>query len=382
MKTPAIAVSLILVLAILAGLFLANNMRQHSEDKFTVGAVLPLSGEAAQWGIPPRNAAQLAVDEINASGGINGIQLELVVQDTMCDPKTAVSAFQQLLASNSAIRSVIGAVCSSATLAIAPIAERRKVVLISPASTNPAISDAGNFIFRTIPNDSLRGKTFAEYVYQKAQVTRVAILYINNDAGLGNKEYFAARFKALGGDVLGEEAYAQGTQNVRTQLATLAALNPQALMVVSYLEDAIVVVKQARELIPDMPMYFQAEAIQDPSVRSALGDALEGITYILPARPEGDASVTFSEQYTSHFGTEPDLFAAEAYDAVKLIAQALKQSGSEISSAELRDLLYTVKDYKGASGNITFNSNGDVQKPMAVKRIENGQLVEVFRSAS
>ena len=128
-----------------------------------IGAILPLTGDAAQWGIPPQKGAELAVEEINKAGGINGKKLKLIVQDTKCEPKAGVSSFQKLI-SDKEIRIVIGGVCSSVTLAVAPIAEKNKILLISPASTNPKITNAGDYIFRVIPSDDLRGKVFAEYL--------------------------------------------------------------------------------------------------------------------------------------------------------------------------------------------------------------------------
>ena len=346
-----------------------------------IGAILPLTGQAAQWGVPAKQGVELAVEQINAGGGVVGRRLKLYIQDSAGDPKTAVSAFQSLLVKRPDIQAVVGAVASSETLAIAPIAERRRVVLISPASTNPRITDAGDFIFRDIPTDALRGKVFAEYVFAKAKISRIAVMYINNDAGVGNKDVFVRRFRQLGGVVLGEEAYAEGTRDVRTQLAKIKALKPQALMVVSYPDDTIVVVKQARELVPKMPLFFQAEAVEDPAVRKALGAALNGVTYILPAKPEGKVPQRFAGEYKRKHGTEPELFAAEGYDCVQLVADGVRASGGIARATSIRDHLYSVRDYGGASGIISFDHNGDVVKPMSVKRIVGSIPVVVFTSS-
>lgn len=346
-----------------------------------IGAVLPLTGEAAQWGIPPKQGAELAVAEINAAGGVSGRALKLYVQDSACDARTAVSAFQNLLATNSDVQVVIGAVCSSATLAIAPIAERRHIVLISPASTSPDISQAGDFIFRNIPTDALRGRVFAEYVFSQANISRVAILYVNNDAGVGNKDAFTARFTEIGGEMLGAEAYPEGTRDVRSQLTKAKALNPEALMVVSYPDDTIVVIKQARELVPELPLFFQAEAVEDPSVKEALGAALDGVTYILPAKPKGATPDRFAEAYRKRYGNEPELFAAEGYDCVQLIADAFREAEGQATATAIRDHLYSVRDHAGASGRTTFDRQGDVLKPMAVKQMKDGEPVVVLESS-
>jgi branched-chain amino acid transport system substrate-binding protein len=353
---------------------------KQDQSGIAIGAVLPLTGEAAAWGVPAKQGAELAVREINSAGGIGGRLLHLYVQDSAGDPKTAVSALQSLFAAHPDIQAVVGAVASSETLAIAPIAERKKVVLITPASTSPKITSAGDFVFRDIPTDALRGKVFAEYVFSQAKVSRLYILYINNDAGVGNKDAFAARFKELGGTVLGEEAYPQGARDVRTQITKALAQKPQALMVVSYPDDTIVVVRQARELAPELPLFFQAEAVEDPSVRQALGSALDGVTYILPAKPQGKVPETFSEAYKAQYGTAPELFAAEAYDCILLIADAVRAAGGKADASKIRDYLYSVKGFAGASGTISFDSDGDVIKPMAVKTIAKGQPMVVYIS--
>lgn len=378
MNTKAMLVAII-VIAIVAVAFLVIP-RDRDAETIRVGALLPLSGDAAAWGIPPKEAAEMAVEELNQAGGINGHKLELLVRDTAGDPKTAVSAFQNLLATAPDVQAVIGAVASSSTLAVAPVAERRKIVLISPASTNPKITTAGDFIFRNVPTDALRGRVFAEYVYSHAGVSTVVILYVNNDAGVGNKDAFARRFKELGGTVVGEEAYPQATRDVRTQLTNAKSLKPQALMVVSYPEDTVVVLKQAHELVPDLPLFFQAEAVEDPSVRQAAGADLEGVTYILPAKAEGTAAETFLKAYEKRYGKQPELFAAEGYDCLRLITDAIRTNGGQVNANDIRDYLYSVNTYDGASGVITFDHNGDVIKPMAVKKVTNGEPIVVFTS--
>lgn len=344
----------------------------------TIGALLPLTGDAAQWGAPARNAAQLAVDEINAAGGVNGQRVALAVEDDRCDAKEGVSAFNKLVAAHKT-PVVLGAVCSSVTLAVAPVANREHVTLISPASTNPKITEAGDYVFRVIPSDNLRGEVFAEYLYNEAAVRSVVMLYINNEGGVGNKDTFATRFRTLGGKILGEEAYQQGATDVRSQLTTIKSSPADAVLVVSYPADTVIVLKQAKQLAIDKPLYFQTEAVEDPTVLRDAGDAANGATYILPAAAEGPVAKGFVDSYQKKFAKAPELFAAEAYDIVYLIKEALQQNGSSPASDRIRGYLSSVHDRASASGTITFDQNGDVTKPMAIKRIVDGrpQVVDV-----
>jgi branched-chain amino acid transport system substrate-binding protein len=339
-------------------------------DSIAIGVVLPLTGDAAHWGIPPRNGAELAVEEINHAG-IGGRKLALRVEDDRCNPADGIAAFEKIVASANA-PAVLGAVCSSVTLAIAPHAESRKVVLISPASTSPKLTGAGDFIFRVVPSGSLRGKVFAEYVYHDRGLRKVAVLYINNEGGIGGSSAFKQRFMELGATVVLEEAYPQGTSDIRAQLAKIRAADAEGVLVGSYPPDTVAILRQARELQLQQPLFFTTEAVQNPDVLRQAGDAANGAVYILAASPAGAVPEKFSKAYAAKFGHAPELFAAEGYDVVRLIADAIVAKGPSLDGASLRDFLYQVRDYAGASGTITFDKNGDVVKPYAIRTIEAG----------
>ncbi len=359
-----------IVLIVLVWLFFGRGR----ENTITVGAVLPLTGGSAQWGIPPRNAALLAVDQANAKGGIKGKKIALEIEDDQCEPATGVAAILKILASRKPI-AILGAVCSSVTLAVAPIAESNRVVLISPASTTPLLTNAGDYIFRVIPTDALRGKVFADYVYAHGY-KRVSCLYINNDGGLGNQKTFSESFQKLGGQIISVDAYPQDTQDVRTQLTKIKAAKPDAVLIVSYPDDTPIVLRQAAELKLGLPLFFQTEALDDPAVIQRAGAAAEGATYILPAKPTGTAADDFVRAYRERYHKDPELFAAEGYDVIMLIFDILNASPALTSDA-LKDGLYHTQGYPGASGTISFDRNGDVIKPMAIKQLKDLKPVVV-----
>jgi branched-chain amino acid transport system substrate-binding protein len=342
-------------------------------DQISIGAVLPLSGDAAHWGIPARTGAELAVHEINAAGGIGGRSLALVVEDDRCSPADGVSAFNTIMASAKPPVAVLGAVCSGVTLALAPLAESHKVVLISPASTSPKLTGAGDFIFRVVPSGSVRGKVFAEYLYHDRGLRKLAVMYINNEGGMGGSSAFKKRFTALGGTVVIEQSYTQGTTDLRAQLMKIKAANTEGVLVGSYPPDTVAMLQQAREIGLQQPLFFTTEAVQNPEVLRQAGDAAEGATYILAAPAAGEAVEKFTAAYEAKFGKEPELFAAEGYDVIRLIAEAIAGTTAEsLSGSGIRDFLRRVRDYAAASGTITFDRNGDVIKPYAIKRIEGG----------
>lgn len=342
----------------LFALILLMGCNQSKNETIKIGLILPLTGDAAAWGIPPKNGAQLAVDEINKNGGINGKMIELIIEDDVCDPANGVAAINKMITTDKPV-AIVGAVCSSVTLAIAPIAEKNKIVLISPASTNPKITDAGDYIFRVIPSDELRGQVFAEHIY-KLGLRKAAIIFINNDGGKGNEQTFIKYFTKLGGEILTSQAYAITAKEVKTQMLKIKESKPEFILAISQIQDAVTVLKNAKELNVNLPFYFQTEALEDPKVAELAGDAINGSTYITFAKEESPEIDKFKKLYKENFNTEPELFSAEAYDAINLVYTALKEK------KEIKDYLYSIKDYQGVSGSISFDSNGDTDKKLEV----------------
>jgi branched-chain amino acid transport system substrate-binding protein len=336
-----------------------------------IGAILPLTGEAAHWGIPARDGATLAVEDINRGGGIAGQPLALTVRDDHGRPQDAVAAFERI-AGEGALPAILGAVASSATLAVAPLAQAREIVLISPASTSPKVTEAGDFVFRLVPSGSLRAQVLADYVWRERGLRRVAALYIDNEGGVGGANAFRAQFSKLGGTLALAESYPPGVAELRAAFERIKAANVEGVIVGSYPPDTVVALKAAREVGLDLPLFFTTESPQNPQVLRVAGEAAEGAIYILAAPAQGEAPERFARAYAARFGHAPDVFAAEGYDIVRLIAAALGTLGAVASGRAIRDYLHGVKDYRGASGTVSFDRNGDVTKPYAINAIRSG----------
>lgn len=365
MKNKILSLLLLMVLVV-AG------CREEKEEVIKIGAILPLTGDAAQWGIPARNGAMLATEEINKNGGVNGKDVILEIEDDQCDGKNGISAFNKII-NTSKPNVILGAVCSSVTLAVAPAAEKNKIVLISPASTNPNITNAGDYIFRTIPTDNLRGKVFAEYVYSTYK-RNGAIVYINNDGGKGNEESFRKHFENAGGKIVLSQAYSENAGEIKSLLEKVKNTQPDFLMVVAYPDDALIVLQKCKELNISLPLYFQTEVFDDQNLLKNAGSTAEGVIYISYAKPEGVQVDAFKEAYMNKYGKEPELFAAESYDAIHIVAEILK-ANPNADATLIKEKLYHVRNYKGASGNITFDEHGDVVKPLAIKKVENSSVL-------
>ncbi|MCL5010795.1 MAG: ABC transporter substrate-binding protein [Patescibacteria group bacterium] len=333
----------------------------------------PLTGDAAIYGASPKKGAELAISEINANGGINGKKLELVAEDSKCDAKEAVNAINKL-ANIDKVKFIIGGMCSSETLAAAPIAESNKVVMVSPVSTNYKVSQAGDYIFRTVASDALQGKKAAELAYQMG-FRKTAILYIStNDYGPGLEMVFKAEFAKLGGQVVISESHAAGDADFRTQLTKMKSANPDVLYLPSQMPENALVVKQAKELGIACQI-IGTETIQDEKFIEAVGEAANGIIFTSFTQYKGATAYAFSAKFKQMFGEEKAIYSDYAYDAVYALSKAMATCKNPQDSECVKAELYKT-DFVGATGPVAFDENGDVEgKDFAVFKIENNKFV-------
>ena len=345
--------------------------RPGGENDITVGAILPLTGDAAQYGQAARRGLELAIEKVNAER-LTPAKMAVEFEDDQADPKRAVSAFQKLTAGGD-VPAVIGAFSSSATLAIAPLAERKRIVLLSPVASAPAVTKAGDFIFRNVASDVFEGSIMPQFAYKDLGIRRVAVLYINNDFGVGLRDAFAAGFRALGGQIVAEEAFAQGATDFRGQLTKLKALKPEAVYLVGYKEMARVL-RQSAELAFS-PRFLSISMFEDPDILKLAGRAAEGAYYTYQGfdpRSNDKVIKDFVSSYRARYGSDPDIYAGLAYDAGRILALAIKEGGRD--PARIRDVLYRIGDFPGVTGRTTFDRNGDVTKEIHIKYVHQGKF--------
>lgn len=354
-----------LLLCSLMFLFIAS-CGKREDDVIKIGAILPLTGEASEWGVPVRNTLMLCQNEINDAGGINGKKLKIIFEDDQAESTKGVNSINKLIVNDKPL-AIIGSVASSVSLAISPIAERNKIVLISPASTNPKLTYAGDYFFRVIPTDKLRSEKFAEYIFNSGAKT-LDVLFINNDGGVGATDAFVNKFISLGGKNLIKEGYSQTAVSFRTELSKVKRSNADGLVIVSYPEETSILLRQIKELGIKKRIFALTEALDDPAVIEKSQGTAEGVVYILPAPAEGKVADEFKEKYRIKYGVQPPLFAAEGYDIIFILKKIIDDN-ININSEMIKNALYKIKDYQGASGVISFDENGDVIKPMAIKVI-------------
>lgn len=378
MKTPFkimtfIAISLVAALTGCSGPPEAGGGRGNIK----IGFIAPLTGDLAYIGENMKAAAEIARDEINQSGGVAPLQgvggrnVELIVEDGKCEPKEAANAGNKLINIDK-VPAIIGGLCSSETLAVAPLAERSRVILFSAASTSPNISAAGDYIFRDVPSDAFQGVFAAQYVKTKLGKNRVALLKCLSDWCLGVNDSFKAEFKRLGGQITAEEAFAQDSRDLRSQIAKVRASSPELVYFVSYTEGAIVGIRQMRELGITAPL-FGADAWSDPKIWESAGESGDGARYVEPANNEVPrAFIDAMGKKTG--GREINVYAPRAYDAVKLLASIMNRAGTDTGA--IKKALYATQNYQGIADNYTFDKNGDVTSARyVVKEVRKGKGV-------
>ncbi len=325
-----------------------------------VGWMGPLSGDAASYGESIKRGVELALKD----AGLENI--ELIVEDSKCDAKEAVNAVNKLINVDE-VQAIVGEVCSGATLAAAPIAEQNGVVMISAASTAPTVSDAGEYIFRTVPSDSAQGDFGANLVREKG-FDKLAVLAINDDYGQGFNLVLNDRFPALGGEVVASETFSAGDVDLNTQLTKIKNSGAEAVFIISNSPDsAVAALKQITQLGLEVTV-FASEGLKSQDILDGAKEAAEGMFVTPPASPTAE----FTEAHTTEYEVEPGPFSAQAYDAMTAIASAV--NGGAYTGEAIKDALLDLT-FTGASGEIDFDQNGDVAGEYEVFVVKDGAFV-------
>ena len=365
----------ILALFFLAPLLSVFGVAEIRAETIKIPVASPFTGPLASFGEGVKNGALLKADEINASGGINGKMVEIVLGDELCDPKEA-TAVATRFASDPQIAIVIGHLCSSATLAALPIYKEAGLPAITPASTNPEIGKSSPYYFRNVYKDDFQGDFLARYAKRVKKFKKVAIFYEVNDYAMGLKNAFVRQAKKLGLRVIGEESYMAETADFKAQLTKFKMMRPDAIFIPGYAPQATLLISQAHSLGLKCA-FFGADGLDD-EVMLKNPDA-EGLFVTTPFLVDrGGAKVKdFVERYRHKFSIEPNWFAANTYDAVGLAAAAIASGGldREKVRAYLAGISSAEKAYQGITGATYFDENGDCLKAAFVKMIKDGKWV-------
>ncbi|HEY9881819.1 MAG TPA: ABC transporter substrate-binding protein [Leptolyngbyaceae cyanobacterium] len=378
-----------------------------SGDAIDIGALMPLTGDLQAYGESAVNGINLAIEEINAAGGVMGKPLKLAIGDTQTAPQPSIDAAQKLI-SVEGVKVVIGPMSSGEAIPVAEsVTSKNNVLQISNSATSPVITglNDNDFMFRTVPSDAFQGIALADVVGEKG-LKNLAVIYINNDYGQGLAESFQEAFEAKGGKITGSVPYEQGQASYRGELQKLAGGNAEGLVLIGYPENGITILKQSLEE-KFFDKFVFTDGMKAPEVIDAIGaDFLNGSVGTAPqAVTESDAYQSFVKAYEAKYGQlPPKPYIDTAYDAVMLIALAMEKAGStdgaavrdalrevangpgeEIKPGEWAKAVEAIKNgqdvnYVGASGSLDFDKQGDVAGTFAEWAIDNGEIktVKVF----
>lgn len=362
-----------------------GNSTAPAEGPLTVGVIIPLTGDDASYGIPINRAGQLAVDEINAAGGIAGKQIKVALEDGKCDGKEATSAAQKLINVDQ-VKVIMGGLCSSETLAIAPLAETAKVLVLSPASSSPDISSAGDFIFRTYASDATAGVVAADYAYNKMSAKKVAVISETKDYAQGLRKVFKEKFAALGGTVVADETYNTSATDFRTQILKIKTAAPDVVYIVPQTPSPGILILKQLTAGGVSAKRLTAEVLLGRNVVPENKMAMEGLIGIEAWFDEkSEMASTMLAKYQTKYSEAPQFpsMMANMYSQFYLLKEAIEKTGG-LDTEKIRDYLYGVRDWKHALGSLTFDKNGDpVGLPYSIKQVTAGELkeLEIYRPA-
>ncbi|HTA77105.1 MAG TPA: ABC transporter substrate-binding protein [bacterium] len=342
-------------------------------NEIRIGEYAALTGAEATFGISTDNGIKLAIDEINAVGGISGKTLKLTVYDDQGKPEEAAVVTTKLITQDR-VQVVLGEVASSLSLAAAPICQQNKVPMISPSSTNPKVTQVGDYVFRVCFIDPFQGQVMADFAMNHLKAKTAAVFRDQkSDYSMGLADFFVKRFKEKGGTIVTDQSYVAGDVDFKSQLTNIRGEKPDVIFVPGYYGEVGLIAKQAKELGIKVAL-LGGDGWDSSKLYEIGGAALDGCYFSSHYSPDStDPHVKdFVKKYQAKYGQVPDALATLGYDAMGVLASALKNAKS-LSEADIRDAIAATKAYEGVTGSISLDANRDAVKPAVVLKITNNK---------
>jgi len=352
----------------------ATALGLRAAEPIKLGEYASLTGKEAGFGQTSHRGVVLAIEEINAAGGVLGRPLELAYEDNQTKAGESATAVKKLI-SREKVVALIGEVSSGRSLEAAPIAQAAKVPMLAPAATNPKVTQTGNYIFRVCFIDPFQGTVMAKFAREDLKAGKVAILSsVSNAYSLGLAKFFKETFTAAGGAIATEKNFSEGDKDFRAQLTAVKAAGADAVFVPAYYTEAALIVRQARDLGITVP-FFGGDGWEDEQLLKIGGEALNGYYYYTHFSSENTDPVVarFVERYKARWNGEvPGAFSALGYDAVYVLADAIKRTGGT-ENTKLRAALADTRDFPGVTGLTTIDRDRNASKPATIIVLEGGK---------
>ncbi len=345
-------------------------------DPIKLGHYGSLTGKDAAFGVATRKGVLLAIEEINTQGGVLGRPLAYLVEDIQSKQGESATAVKKLVSRDKVV-AVIGANASANSLEAAPVCQLAKIPMMAISSTNPRVTEVGDYIFRICFIDPFQGAVLAKFAATSLKAKRVALLTaVNSPYSVGLSAVLRQDFTARGGEIIGEQKYNEGEKDFRAQLTALRPLKPDVIAVTGFYTEAALICRQARSLGIDVP-FIGGDGWEAPQLIELGGKAVEGTYYSTYFSAENDAPEVraFVKKFSARWNNEiPEAVSALGYDAVYLIAAAMTKAGTT-EGPKLRDAIAATKNFPGVTGNTTIDEKRNSAKAAVMLTVKNGRSV-------
>ena len=356
---------------------LIPNPNAAAAEEIPIGEYASLTGGSASFGQSSHKGTELAVEEINAAGGVLGKKLKLITEDDQSQAGQPATIVRKLISQDKVV-AVLGEVASSKSLEAAPICQQNKIPMITPASTNPKVTEVGDYIFRICFIDPFQGTVMAKFARSKGWKKIAVLTDVKQDYSVGLAEFFVKDFTANGGEIVRDQKYSTGDKDFKPQLTSIKAARPDAIFIPGYYAEVALIAKQARLLGLKVPLLGGDGWVGDSLLKVA-GHSLDGSFFSchFSADEQSPDTRNFVAKFKAKHGEIPDDMAALGYDSAMILADAIRRAGTT-DSAKLRDAIAATTHHDGITGNITLDSARNASKPAVILTVGNGgfQFVE------
>lgn len=352
---------------------LGSRCKNSGDQDIKFGAILAMSGESGIWGKNTQMGAELALDEINAKGGILGKKVSIIYEDSKGVPNEAVNGVNKLINVDK-VPVIIGDVISSNILAIAPICEKNKVILLN-FGVAADITNAGNYIFRNWNSSTSDARFTSSYALKKYK--KFVVLYQNEPYGVSSKNAFVSALQNGNANIVYTGTFDKGQTDFKTLLNSFKGLDYEAVYIACYYQEALNILKQMKELNVQPNAVLGTSEWEESNLTDFIKNNFPNKVfygYPMPPDPQIPIRKHFVEAYTKKYNKQPEILSDNGYDAILMLQYGVEKAGS-LDSTKIADALYTLKDFQGASGLMSFDKNGDVDKPFGLRTITSSGLI-------
>ena len=360
---------------IAAALAAGAALSASAQDTIKIGEYASLTGKEAAFGQSSHKGTLLAIEEINAAGGVLGRKVELITDDNQSKQGESATIVKKLIFREKVV-GILGEVASMRSLEAAPLCQAYKTPMISPSSTNPKVTEIGNYIFRVCFIDPFQGTVMAKFAKDTLKIRRVAVLTsVSSAYSVGLAKYFKQRFTEDGGEVVIEQKFTEGDKDFNAQLTAIKAAGVEGIFVPGYYTEAALIARQARELDMKFPL-FGGDGWEAPELVKIGGDAVEGCYYSTHYSPEVDTPAVkgFVERFKARFGGEvPDAMAALGFDSAEVMVDAIRRANST-EGPLVRDALAATRGFEGVTGTTTMDKDRNASKAAVVIMVKDGKF--------